>query len=138
MDRSARLPIDCPRCENRGLLNLNDDDATLPCPLCNNWCMLCLTGVPTFVPIARLYRGALVAGLRSTTDGEILFEGYACDHHKATLHSYSYIAPLMLGSYQPGEAYLAAQGRVFAAYRHAPYGSGLYPCLPELAVQAVR
>lgn len=41
MDRGARLPIDCPRCEDRGGINL-DDDATLSCPLCNNWCMLCL------------------------------------------------------------------------------------------------
>ena len=34
-------------------------------------------------------------------------------NYKATLRSYSYIAPLMVGRYQPGEAYLAAQGRVF-------------------------
>jgi hypothetical protein len=25
MDHPARLPIDCPRCENRGVLALNDD-----------------------------------------------------------------------------------------------------------------
>ena len=159
MDRPARLPSDCPRCENRGHINL-DDDAILPCPLCNSWCMLCLADVPTFVKITRPYRGNLIAALRPTTEGEVLFEGYACDYHKATLRSYSYIAPPMIGRYQPGEAYLAAQGRVFvvryaygqaanwqaledaarqtiATYRHAPYGSGLYPCPPELAVQAV-
>ncbi len=48
MNRPARLPVDCPRCENRGVLAL-DDDRTIACPLCNNWCSLCLEGVPTFV-----------------------------------------------------------------------------------------
>jgi hypothetical protein len=65
----------------------------------------------------------------------------------------------MIGRYQPGEAYLAAQGRVFVVlygygqaanwpeleegarqaittYRYAPYGSGLYPCPPKLAARA--
>jgi hypothetical protein len=158
MDRPARLPIDCPRCENRGVLAL-DDDRMLPCPLCNNWCTLCLEGVPTFVPITRPYRGSLIAGMRPTADGERLFEGYACDYHKATLRSYSYIAPPMVGRFQAGQAYLAAQGRVFVVrygygqvtnwqeledaarqaigtYRYAPYGSELYPCPMELAVQA--
>jgi hypothetical protein len=51
--------------------------------------------------------------MRSTTDSEALFEGYACDYHKATLRSYSSIAPPMVGRYRPGEAYLAVQGRVF-------------------------
>ena len=51
MDHPARLPIDCPRCENRGHIDFGDDDVRLPCPLCNNWCTLCLEGVPTFVPI---------------------------------------------------------------------------------------
>ena len=55
MDRPARLPIDCPRCENRGVVPL-DDDRTIACPLCNNWWTLCLEGVPTFVPIIRPYR----------------------------------------------------------------------------------
>ena len=160
MDRPARLPIDCPRCENRGVIDL-DDDATLPCPLCNNWCTLCLQGVPTFVPISRPYRGSLIAGMRSTTDGDVLFEGYACDYHKATLRSYSSIAPPMVGRYQPGQAYLAAQGRVFVVryaygeavnwqaladaarqavgtYRYAPYGSELSPCPAELAARIVR
>ena len=95
MDRPARLPVDCPRCENRGVLAL-DDDRTLPCPLCNNWCMLCLDGVPTLVPIIRPYRGSVIAGMRPTADGERLFEGYACDYHKATLKSYSYTAPPIL------------------------------------------
>jgi hypothetical protein len=112
MDRPAQLPFGCPRCENRGVIDL-DDDATLPCPLCNSWCTLCLEGVPTFVPITRAYRGSLIAGLRPTTGGEILFEGYACDYHKASLRGYSYIAPPMVGRYTPGQAYLAAQGRVF-------------------------
>jgi hypothetical protein len=161
MDRPSRLPIDCPYCENRGVITLDDDDATLPCPLCNNWCMLCLARVPTFVSIIRPYRGALVAGMRPAADGEALFEGYACDYHKATLRSYSYIAPPMIGRYQPGQAYLAAQGRVFVVryaygqaqnwpkleegawqaittYRYAPYGSGLYPCPPKLAMRAAR
>jgi hypothetical protein len=160
MDRPARLPIDCPRCENRGDIELNDE-ATLPCPLCNSWCTLCLADVPTFVPIIRPYRGALIAGMRPTAKGEILFEGYACDYHKATLHSYSYIAPPMVGHFQPGEAYLAAQGRVFvvrygygeaanwqhlegearqaiSSYTHAPYGSELYPCPAALAAQVVH
>ncbi len=158
MDRPARLPIDCPRCENRGHIELNDE-ATFPCPLCNSWCMLCLADVPTFVPIIRPYRGSLIAGMRPTAEGEILFEGYACDYHKAILRSYSYIAPPMVGHFQPGEAYLAAQGRVFVVrygygeaanwqeledaaqkvvtgYKYAPYGSELYPCPMELAVQA--
>ena len=160
MDRPARLPIDCPRGENRGHIELNDE-ATFPCPLCNSWCTLCLADVPTFVPIIRPYRGSLIAGMRPTIDGEILFGGYACDYHKATLKSYSYIAPPMIGHFQPGEAYLAAQGRVFvvrygygeaanwqeledaaqkvvASYRYAPYGSELYPCPAELAAQVVR
>ena len=92
MDRPSRLPLDCLRCENRGVIAL-DDDKALACPLCNNWCMLCLEGVPTFVPIIRPYRGSLIAGMRPTIDGERLFEGYACDYHKATLKSYSSIAP---------------------------------------------
>jgi hypothetical protein len=158
MARPVRLPVDCPRCENRGVIAL-DDDRTLPCPLCNNWCTLCLDGVPTFVPITRPYRGSLIAGMLSTTDEERLFEGYACDYHKATLRSYSYIAPPMIGRYQAGQAYLAAQGRVFvvrygygeaanweeledaarqaiSTYRYAPYGSELYLCPMDLAVQA--
>jgi hypothetical protein len=160
MDRAARLPVDCPRCENRGHIDL-DDEVTLPCQLCNSWCTLCLEGVPTFVPITRPYRGSLIAGMRPTTDGEVLFEGYACDYHKAVLRSYSYIAPSMIGRYEAGQAYLAAQGRVFvllyaygqaanwqeleetarqvvASYRYAPYGSELYPCPAELAAQVVR
>jgi hypothetical protein len=123
--------------------------------------MLCLDGVPTFVPITRAYRGSLIAGMRPTTTGETLFEGYACDYHKATLRSYSYIARPMVGRYTPGQAYLAAQGRVFvvryaygeaanwqaledaarqviAVYRYAPYGSELYPCPAELAARVVR
>ena len=111
MDRPSRLPVDCPRCENRGVINL--DDATLHCPLCSNWCMLCLAHVPPFIPITRPYGGCLIVGMWSTTDSEALFEGYACDYHKATLRSYSYIAPPMVGRSQPSEAYLAAQGRVF-------------------------
>jgi len=55
MNLPARLPVDCSRCENSGVIAL-DDDATLPCPLCNNWCTLCLADVPTFVPITRPYR----------------------------------------------------------------------------------
>ena len=51
--------------------------------------------------------------MRPTTDGETLFEGYACDYHKAALRSYSYIASPMVGRYLPGQAYLALQGRVF-------------------------
>src|SRR5262245_1417930 len=99
--------------------------------------------------------------MRSTTEGEALFEGYACDYHKATLKSYSYIAPPMIGRYEAGQAYLAAQGRVFVvryaygeaanwqhledparqasgAYRYAPYGSELYPCPAALAAQVIR
>ena len=91
----------------------------------------------------------------------MLFEGYACDYHKATLRSYSYIAPPMVGRFQVGQAYLAAQGRVFVvryaygeaanwqhleetarqaigAYRYAPYGSERSPCPAELAAQLVR
>jgi hypothetical protein len=160
MDQPAQLPVDCPRCENRGVIAL-DDDRTLPCPLCNSWCILCLEGVPTFVPITRPYRGSLIASMRPTPDGESLFEGYACDYHKATLRSYSYIAPAMIGRYQAGHAYLAAQGRAFVVlyaygqaanwqeledgarqaigtYRYAPYGSELYPCPAELAARIVR
>ena len=160
MDRPSRLLIDCPRCENRGVVPL-DDDRTIACPLCNNWCTFCLEGVPTFVRVTRPYRGSLIAGMRPTADGEVLFEGYACDYHKATLRSYSYIAPPMVGRYAAGQAYLAAQGRVFvvryaygqaanwqhledaarqviASYRYAPYSAGLYPCPAALAAQVVR
>ena len=160
MDRPVRLSVDCPRCENRGHIDL-DDDRTLPCPLCNNWCNLCLEDVPTFVPITRPYRGGLIAGMRPIAKGETLFEGYACDYHKVTLKSYSYIAPLMVGRYQPGQAYLAAQGRVFvvqyaygqaanwqeleeaarqvvASDRYAPYGLELYPCPAALAARVTR
>jgi hypothetical protein len=160
MDRPARLPIDCPRCENRRVLAL-DDDRTIACSLCNNWCTLCLKGVPTFGPIRRPYHGSLIAGMRPTADGETLFEGYACDYHKAMLRSYSYIAPPMVGRYEAGQAYLAAQGRVFVVcygygeagnwqeledaarqaigtYRYAPYGSELSPCPAELAARLVR
>jgi len=113
-----------------------NDDVTVPCPLCNNWCMLCLAGVPTFVPITRPYRGSLIAGMRPTTDGEVLFEGHAGDYHKATLRSYSYISPPMIGRYQPGQAYLAAQGRVFVV----PCGYGEaqnWQELEEAARQAI-
>ncbi len=160
MDRPARLPVDCPRCENRGVVPL-DDDRTIACPLCNNWCTLCLDGVPTFVPITRPFRGSLIAGMRPNADGETLFEGYVCDYHKVTLRSYSSIAPAMIGRYQADQAYLAAQGRVFvvryaygqaanwqaledvarqvvASYRYAPYRSELYPCPAELAARVVR
>jgi hypothetical protein len=160
MNRPSRLPRDCPACERCGVITL-DDDAMLPCPLCNNWCMLCLAGVQTFVSIARPYRGALVAGMRPTIDGERLFEGYVCDYHKATLRSYSYIAPPMVGCYEAGQSYIAMQGRVFvvryaygqaanwqeleetarqvvASYRYAPYGPELCPCPAELAARVVR
>jgi hypothetical protein len=109
----------------------------------------------------RPYRGSLIAGMRPTATGETLFEGYACDYHKAALRSYSYIAPPMVGRYQSGQAYLVAQGRVFvvrygygetanwqeleetarqlvASYRYTPYGSELYPCPAELAARVVR
>ena len=122
--------------------------------------MLCLADVPTFVPISRPYRGSLIAGMRPASHGEALFEGYACDYHKAALKSYSYIAPPMVERYEAGQAYLAAQGRVFivrygygeaanwqeledaarqaiSGYRYAPYGADLYPCPPELAAWAI-
>jgi hypothetical protein len=59
MDRPSRLSVDCPRCENHGVVPL-DDNRTIACPLCNNWCTLCLEGVPTFVPIIRPYCGSLI------------------------------------------------------------------------------
>jgi hypothetical protein len=121
--------------------------------------LLLATGAMLFItgPV----RALCLAGVRPTTDGEVLFEGYACDYHKATLRSYSYIAPPMVSRYQPGAAYLAAQGHVFvvlyaygqaanwpeledtaqqaiSGYPYAPYGSGLYPCPPELAARAIR
>src|SRR5689334_17770937 len=88
--------------------------------------------------------------MRPTIDGERLFEGYACDYHKATLKSYSYIVSPMIGRYHPGQAYIAMQGRVFVVryghgqagnwqeledaarqavgtYRYAPYGLGSIP-----------
>jgi len=65
MDRPARLPVACPRCENRGVLAL-DDDRTIACPLCNNWCSFCLDGVPTFVRVTRPYRSSLIAGMCPT------------------------------------------------------------------------
>jgi hypothetical protein len=40
---------------------------------------------------------------RRSFRGEVLFEGYACDYHKATFRSYSYIALLMVGRYQPAD-----------------------------------
>jgi hypothetical protein len=161
MDHPARLPIDWPHCENRGHIDLGDDDVRLACPLCNNWCTLCLEGVPTFVPITRPYRGALIAGMRPAADGEILFEGYACDYHKVGLQSYSYIAPPMIGRYEAGQSYIAAQGPVFVvrygygeagnwqeledearqaigADRYSPDGSELSPCPAELAARVVR
>ena len=100
MDHPARLPIDCPRCENRGVLALNDD-RTIACLLCNNWCSLCLDGVPTFVPMTRPYRGSLIAGMRPTIDGERLFEGYACDYSAFFRCSAACTAPTVLfgGSY---------------------------------------
>jgi len=67
----------------------------------------------------------------------------------------------MVGRYAAGQAYLAAQGRVFvvrygygeaanwqeledaarqviSGYRYVPYGSELYPCPAALAAQVVR
>jgi hypothetical protein len=97
--------------------------------------------------------------MRATHAGQMLFKGYACDYHKATLRSYSSIAPPMVGRYEADQAYLAVQGRVFvvcygeaanwqerediarhivATYRYAPYGSNFYPCPPELALLAIR
>jgi hypothetical protein len=161
MDRATQHHIICPCCEDRGIISLDDNDTTLPCPLCNSWCTLCLAGAPTPFVMIRVHRGSLVAGMQSTADGIVLFEGYVCDYHKASLRSYSYIAPSMIGHYWPGEPYLAAQGRVFivlygcgeaknwqeledaarqaiSPYKYAPYGFGLYPCPPELAAQAIR
>src|SRR6476661_8536302 len=120
MNRPTRLPVDCPRCKNRGHIELNND-ATLPCPLCNSWCSLCLEGVPTFVSITRPYRGSLIAGMRPTAEGETLFEGYACDEHKASLRSYSSIAPPMIGRYEAGQAYIAADEA--ANEREIAYGA---------------
>jgi hypothetical protein len=160
MNRPARLSVDCPRCENHGVLAL-DDDRTIACPLCNNWCSLCLDGVSTFVPITRPYRGSLIAGIRPTIDGERLFEGYVCDYHKATLRSYSSIAQPMVSCYEAGQSYIAMQGRVFivryaygqaanwqeledaarqasGTYRYAPYGSERSPYPAELAARVVR
>jgi hypothetical protein len=71
MDRPARLPVDCPRCERCGVLALGDD-RTIACPLCNNWCAFCLDSVPTFVQITGPYHGSLIAGMRSTATGETL------------------------------------------------------------------
>src|SRR2546430_2514072 len=42
MDHLTRLPVDCPRCESRGVIDL-DDDVTHPCALCNSWGALCLS-----------------------------------------------------------------------------------------------
>ena len=134
MDEPARLPIDCPRCENRSVLAF-DDDRTTACPLCNNWCSLCLDGVPTFVPITRPYRGSLIAGMRPTATGEALFEGYACDYHKAALRSYSSIAPPMVGRYEAGQSYIAMQGRVFVV-RYAYGQAANWQHLEDAARQA--
>jgi hypothetical protein len=135
MDHPARLPIDCPRCENRGVLAL-DDDRTIACPLCNNWCMLCLDNVPAFVQVTRPYRGSLIAGMRPTANGETLFEGYTCDYHKAALRSSSYIAPPTVGRYQVGQSYLAAQGRVFVV-RYAYGEAANWQALEDAARQAI-
>jgi hypothetical protein len=101
-----------------------------------------------------------LASLPTSHEKWHLLRGYACDYHKATLRGYSCIAPLMVGRYQPGEAYLAAQGRVFvvrygygqaanwqelegaarqaiSGCRAAPYGAGLYPCPAALAARAI-
>jgi len=43
----------------------------------------------------------------------MLFGGYACDYHTATLKSYSYITPLLVGCDAAGQSYIAMQGRVF-------------------------
>ena len=48
--------------QNRGHIDFGDDDVRLPCPLCNNWCMLCLESVPTFVQVTHPYRGNLIRG----------------------------------------------------------------------------
>jgi hypothetical protein len=55
----------------------------------------------------RIFDGNLDEARVLEIDGEFLFEGYACDYHKATLRSYSYIAPPMIGCCQVGQAYLA-------------------------------
>ena len=61
MDRPTRLPGDCPRCENHGHINLDDNDATLPCPLCNlsithkSFVKLCYTHRLTAAPMEHLH-----------------------------------------------------------------------------------
>jgi hypothetical protein len=158
MPQMERMPFNCPRCENRGVIIL-DDDTEFPCPHCNCWCVFCLAGPPAG---PRPQPGVLVAGARPAPDGDVLFEGYVCDFHKGRLRRYSFITPRMLGHFALGDAYLATQwGHVFtelygygeatnwqdledaarqavAVQGRSPYGEGCYACPPELAVRAVR
>jgi len=119
MERPKRWPIECPCCENRGEIVL-DDYTVLACPLCNSWCAFCLKA-PSSPAGERPGRGVLVAGARPAPEGELLFEGYVCDFHKGRLRSYSFITPPMVGRFAPGTAYLSTQwGRVFVEL----YGHG--------------
>ena len=73
-------------------------------------------------------------GLYSTD--ERLFEGYACDYHKATLRSYSSIAPPMVDYYEAGQSYIAMQGRVFVV-RYAYGQAANWQELEDAARQAI-
>jgi hypothetical protein len=64
--------------------------------------------------------GALVAGMRTTAESEVLFEGYACTYHKAPLRAYASIALPVTGQFQLGAVSLVAQGHSFTVWR--PYG----------------
>lgn len=160
MQAPTRLSFDCSRCENRGVIIL-DDDTEFPCPHCNCWCAFCLEERPGDCD-SRPHMGVLVAGARRSPDGDILFEGYACDVHKMRLRNYSFITPRMLGRFVLGAAYLARQwGCTFvelygygeaanweeledearqavALQGRSPYGMDCYDCPPELAIKARR
>ena len=154
-----RWSVDCVRCENQGLIVLGND-ALFPCPICNGWCHFCLERGETHRN-TRPQRGVLLAGVQQTPDGKKLFEGYVCDHHKAKLHTYSFITTNMLVHFALGDAYIITQGKrafvvlygygeaanwqaletdawqAVTASDQATYGQGCYKCPADMAERTI-
>lgn len=113
MQPPYRLRDGCLACDGRGHIYVGGQDDELLCPACSPWCSLCLAGATSPFVMSQPRLGDLVAGVCLDAIGDPLFCGYACDFHKVTLRSYSFIAPWMLdpARFQLGTAYIIVQGR---------------------------
>src|SRR5262245_55593566 len=111
MTTVKRLFEDCRLCEGRGVVCVGDaDEADFPCPYCNSWCIGCMEQ-----PLDRHSHplpGSLFAAVQHFLGGLRLLEGYLCDFHKMRFHSYSIIAPGMIGRFAAGAPYIVGSNFV--------------------------